>query len=86
MEIQTLANENLDANGIIEFAPNELKYFKLELDKQFEEGNGINILKAIRNARYLSMIDKSLKQIEEGKVVRFTEKEFEEFSNERAVL
>ena len=86
MEIQTLANENLDANGIIEFAPNELKYFKLELDKQFEEGNGINILKAIRNARYLSMVDKSLKQLEEGKVFRFTEKEFEEFSNGRVVL
>ena len=86
MEIQTLTNENLDANGIIEFAPNELKYFKLELDKQFEESKDINILKAIRNARYLSMVDKSLKQIEEGKVVRFTEKEFEEFSNGRVVL
>ena len=81
MEIQTLANENLDANGIIEFAPTELKYFKLELDKQFEEGNGINILKAIRNARYLSMIDKSLKQIEEGKVVSFTDEEWEAFVN-----
>ena len=86
METQAFADENLDANGIIEFAPNELKYFKLELDKQFAEGNGINILKAIRNARYLSMVDKSLKQIEEGKVVKFTEKDFEEFSNGRAVL
>ena len=81
MEIQTLANENLDANGIIEFAPTELKYFKLELDKQFEEGKGINILKAIRNARYLSMLDKSFKELEEGKVVSFTDEEWEAFVN-----
>ena len=67
MEIQTLDSENLDANGIIDFAPAEMKYFKLELDRQFEEGKGIDILKAIRNARYFAEIERSLKQLEEGR-------------------
>lgn len=67
MEIQTLDSENLDANGIIDFAPAEMKYFKLELDRQFEEGKGVDILKAIRNARYFAEIERSLKQLEEGR-------------------
>ena len=67
MEIQTLDSENLDANGIINFAPVEMKYLRLELDRQFEEGNGIDFLKAIRNARYFAEIERSLKQLEEGR-------------------
>ena len=86
IEAQTFNQENIDANKIINFAPAELKLFKDELDKQLEEGNGIDILKAIRNARYLAMVDRSLKEIEEGKVVRFTPEEWEDFSNGSSVL
>ena len=86
IEMQTLDQENIDANKLINFAPAELKLFKDELDRQLEEGNGIDILRAIRNARYLAMVDKSLKEFEEGKVVRFTPEEWEEFSNGRSVL
>ena len=81
IEAQTLEQENIDANKIINFAPAELKLFKDELDRQLEEGNGIDILKAIRNARYLAMLDRSFKEIEEGKVVSFTDEEWEAFVN-----
>ena len=86
VEVQTLNQENLDANKLINFAPAELKLFKDELDKQLEEGNGIDLLKALRNARYLAGLEESLKQFEEGKVVRFTPEEWEAFSNGRSVL
>ena len=86
IEMQTLDQENIDANKIIAFAPAELKLFKDELDKQLEEGNGIDILRAIRNAHYLAGLEESLKQFEEGKVVRFTPEQWEEFSNGRSVL
>ncbi|MBR2518264.1 MAG: hypothetical protein IKE46_00535 [Selenomonadaceae bacterium] len=66
IEAQTLEQENIDANKIINFAPAELKLFKDELDKQLEEGNGIDILKAIRNARYLAMLERGFKQMREG--------------------
>ena len=67
IEAQTLEQENIDANKIINFAPAELKLFKDELDKQLEEGNGIDILKAIRNARYLAMLERGFKQMREGR-------------------
>ena len=81
VEVQTLNQENLDANKIINFAPAELKLFKDELDKQLAEGNGIDLLKALRNARYLAMLDRSFKELEEGKVVSFTDEEWEAFVN-----
>ena len=66
-EMQTLAQENIDANKIIDFAPAELKLFKDELDKQLAEGNGIDILRAIRNAHYLAMLERGFKQMREGR-------------------
>ena len=66
VEVQTLNQENLDANKIINFAPAELKLFKDELDKQLEEGNGIDLLKAIRNARYWAEIDRRIADINAG--------------------
>lgn len=83
LEAQTLNQEEFDINKPINFAPREWTLFKEELDKQFAEGNGVDIFKAIRNARYLAMLEKSFKQLEEGKVVSFTDEEWEAFVNEQ---
>lgn len=86
IEMQTLEQENIDANKIINFAPAELKLFKDELDKQLEEGNGIDILRAIRNARYWAEIDRRTEDIKAGrKIVTFTAEELEKFVNEQNI-
>lgn len=86
MEIQNFAQEDLDLGKPINFAPRELTLFKNELDKQLEEGNGVDIFKALRNARYLAGLERSIKQFDEGKVVKFTAKEWEAFVNEQNLL
>lgn len=86
IEMQTLEQENIDANKIINFAPAELKLFKDELDKQLEEGNGIDILRAIRNARYWAEIDRRTEDIKAGRnIVTFTAEEWEKFVNEQNI-
>ena len=86
MEIQMLNQEGLDISKPINFAPRELTLFKEELDKQFAENNGIDILKALRNARYLADLERSIKQFDEGKVVKFTAEEWETFVNGQDLL
>lgn len=66
IEAQTLEQMNLDDIKLINFAPAELKIFKEELDKQFAEGKGVDIFKALRNARYLSEIDRRIADIKAG--------------------
>ena len=58
-------------------------YFKDEINKQLAETKIIDIGKAMRNARYLAMLDESFKQAREGKIVSFTEEEWENFTNEQ---
>ena len=41
-----------------------------------------DIMRAARNAEYLDMIDRSMEQLKQGKVVVKTMKELEEMSNE----
>ena len=65
-EIKTLDQADLEGSKAINFAPQELTIFKEELDKQFAEGKGVDILKALRNTRYLARIDRGFKQIESG--------------------
>ena len=67
IEAQTLEQMNLDDSKLINFAPAELKIFKEELDKQFAEGNGVDIFKALRNARYLAMLKRGFRQMHEGR-------------------
>ena len=66
LEVQTLNQEEFDISKPINFAPRELTLFKEELDKQFAEGNGVDISKALRNARYLAMLDRGFRQLENG--------------------
>ena len=78
-ETQTFDQDVIDESKPIIFAPREWFFFKEELYKQFAEGKDIDFLEAIRRARYLAMLDKSFKQLEEGKVVTFTETDFEHY-------
>ena len=66
-EAQILDQANLDGSKAINFAPREWFFFKEELDKQFAEGKGVvDILKALRNTRYLAMLDRGFSQLENG--------------------
>ena len=65
----------------ITFAPREWFFFKSELKDQIAEGNGLDILKALRAARFYAMIERSTKQAEEGKVITFTDEQWEAFVN-----
>ena len=83
IEAQTLEQANLDDSKLINFAPAELKLFKDELDKQFAAGNGVDIFKALRNARYWAEIDRRTERIKAGHYVEFTDAEWEKFTNEQ---
>ena len=54
-------------------------HFKDEINKQLSESKIIDIGKAMRNARYLAKLDKSIQQEKEGKLVKFTDEEWEKF-------
>ena len=60
-----------------------MKLFKDELDRQLEEGNGIDLLKAIRNARYRVEIDRSTESIKAGHYIEFTDAEWEKFTDNK---
>ena len=66
LEAQMLDQDDIDVSKPINFAPRELTLFQEELNKQFAEGNGVDILKALRNARYLAMLDRGFRQLENG--------------------
>ena len=66
IEVQTLEQMNLEDSKLVDFAPAELKIFKEELDKQFAQGKGVDIFKALRNARYLAEIDRRTQRIKAG--------------------
>ena len=69
--------ENIDGEF---FTNEEWKYFKDEINKQVAEGEKIiDFGKAGRNARYLAKLDKSIRQDKEGKLVKFTDEEWEKF-------
>ena len=80
-ETQIADPYEIDESKPITIAPREWFFFKEELKNQIAEGEGLNFLKALHNARYYAMLDRSSKQIEDGKVVKFTDKEWEAFVN-----
>ena len=71
-DTQTLDPYAVDETQPITIMPREWFYFKAELNDQIAQGNGIDLLKALHAARYYAMLDRSFKQLEEGKVVTFT--------------
>lgn len=80
VETQTLTPEILNVTENVTFTPLELKYFVLELKDMMAEGK-FDLPKVIRAARFYAEIERSDKQLKEGKVVTFTEKEWEDFVN-----
>ena len=84
-ETQTLESEILNVTEDVTFTPLEWKYFVLELKDMIDEGK-FDLPKVIRAARFYAELERSDKQFEEGKVVRFTPEEWEDFSNGRTVL
>ena len=80
-EQQTLDPYEIDESKPIIIAPREWFFFKEEIESQIADGEGINFLKALHNARYSAMLDRSSKQFAKGKVVTFTDKEWEDFVN-----
>lgn len=85
IEMQTLEQEIANVKEDVTFTPLELKYFVLELKDMMAEGK-FDLPKLIRAARFYAELERSDKQFEEGKFVRFTPEEWEEFSNGRSVL
>jgi antitoxin YefM len=65
-----------DNETVIVTRKDEKNVVIMSLDKYNE------IMRAARNAEYLDMIDKSIEQIKQGKVVMKTMKELEEMMNE----
>jgi len=80
-ETQIADSYEIDETKPITFAPREWYFFKEEIKNQIAAGEGVDILKALHNARYYAMLDRSSKQIAEGKVVTFTDEEWEAFAN-----
>lgn len=65
----------------ITFAPGELKYFFAEIESMRDNGEIIDLSKAIHNARYFAKLERSERQLKEGKAVKFTAEEWENFVN-----
>lgn len=82
--ISDLENNQVEDDMILTEA--ESVHFKDEINKQLAETKIIDIGKAMRNARYLTMLDRGFKQMKEGGGVFFTEKEWEDFVNEQEIL
>ena len=81
METQALDQEIIDESKPITFAPREWFFFKSEINDQLAEGKGVDFLKALRAARFYAEIERSTEQYKQGKVVTFTEEEWEDFVN-----
>ena len=76
-KISDTQEKNFEDNMIL--TEEESKYFQDEINKQLAETKIIDIGKAMRNARYLAMIDRGLAD-DEG--ITFTFEELERFMHE----
>ena len=68
------------------FTSEEWAQLEKEIKKQIDETGTIDYRKAINNARYLAKLYRSIQQFKEGKVVTFTDEEWEKFVNEQELL
>lgn len=65
------------------FSKAEWKHFIDEVNKQIAKKVPVDFSKAARNARYLAELDKSIQQGNEGKIISFTEEDWEKFTDEQ---
>ena len=75
----------LPVNESITFEPLEMKYFILEVKEMIDNNEIIDLPKAIHNAKYFSMLEEREREVMEGKVVTFTDEEWEKFVNEQEI-
>jgi len=64
-EAQVMNPDEIDESKPITFAPLEWKFFKEEIGKQFVDDD-LDILKAIRRARYWAEIERRTERIKAG--------------------
>lgn len=76
------AEKNISADDSMILTAEESIYFKDEINKQLAESKIIDIGKAVRNARYLAMLDRGFEDMKTGKGVRMTFEELERLINE----
>ncbi|MBQ7476714.1 MAG: hypothetical protein IJT06_04890, partial [Selenomonadaceae bacterium] len=55
----------------------EFKYFALEICDMVDEGKEIDLGRAARNAKYLAMVNKGIKDMKNGKGITMTFEELE---------
>ena len=84
IESQPLNPEILNVTEDVTFTPLELKYFFLELKDMMAESK-FDLPKVIRAARFYAELERSENQIKEGKVVTFTDEEWEDFINAQSL-
>lgn len=84
-EAQTLDQDVIDESKPITFAPREWFFFKEEIKDQIAEGKSVDLLKALRAARFYAEIERRTESIKAGHYVEFTSEEWEKFVNEQAV-
>lgn len=65
-EVQTLDPYEVDESKPITIAPRELFFFKKEIETQIANDEGLNLLKALHNARYCAEIDRRFERVEAG--------------------
>lgn len=65
-EVQTLDPYEVDESKPITIAPREWFFFKEEIETQIANGEGLNLLKALHNARYCAEIDRRFERVEAG--------------------
>ena len=65
-ETQIADPYEIDETKPITFAPREWHFFKEEIKNQIAEGESVNLLKALRNARYWAEIDRRFERVEAG--------------------
>lgn len=85
MEAQALEQDTIDESKPITFAPREWFFFKSEINDQIAEGKGVDLLKALRAARFYAEMERRTENIKAGHYVEFTSEEWEKFVNKQAV-
>lgn len=65
-ETQIADSYEIDETKPITFAPREWYFFKEEIKNQIAAGEGVDILKALHNARYCAEIDRRFDRVEAG--------------------
>lgn len=84
-EAQAPEQDVIDESKPITFAPREWFFFKSEINDQLAEGKGVDLLKALRAARFYAEMERRTESIKAGHYIEFTSEEWEKFVNEQAV-